>query len=109
MRKSILLRVWMLALVVCLILIVSNARTSYASSGNAAPHTGGYEITWYTVDGGGAMNLAGGTYTLSGTAGQPDAGIQSQGSYSLSGGFWSIGLPDVLRQFLPFIKKYMSS
>jgi hypothetical protein len=33
-----------------------------------------YTINWHTVDGGGAMNVTGGTYTLSGTIGQPDAG-----------------------------------
>jgi hypothetical protein len=34
-----------------------------------------YTIDWYTVDGGGGMNATGGSFTLSGTIGQPDAGI----------------------------------
>jgi hypothetical protein len=34
------------------------------------------------------MNSTGGTYTLSSTIGQPDAGEMSGGSYGLTGGFW---------------------
>lgn len=51
----------------------------------------GLEVTWYTVDGGGAMNATGGVYTLSGTIGQPDAGLLAGGSHSLVGGFWGVG------------------
>jgi hypothetical protein len=48
-----------------------------------------YEIPWWTVDGGGTSGASGGTYTLAGTAGQPDAGGPlSGGEYSLDGGFW---------------------
>ncbi|MBI4786175.1 MAG: hypothetical protein HY782_03905 [Chloroflexi bacterium] len=64
-----------------------NVRVGYAEP-NAAPRTAGYEIAWYTLDGGGAQNLTGGTYTLSGTIGQFDAGSSSGGSYALAGGFW---------------------
>src|SRR5688572_10441491 len=46
-----------------------------------------YSIDWYTIDGGGGTS-SGGAYTLSGTIGQPDAGVHSGGSYSLIGGFW---------------------
>jgi len=48
-----------------------------------------YSLDWHTLDGGGATS-AGGTYTLGGTIGQPDAnGITlTGGSYSLEGGFW---------------------
>ncbi|HET9316806.1 MAG TPA: DUF11 domain-containing protein, partial [Vicinamibacteria bacterium] len=50
-----------------------------------------YEIDWWTVDGGGAMNGTGGAYTLSGTIGQPDAGGPYTGAaYSLHSGFWAI-------------------
>lgn len=51
--------------------------------------SGGYSISWYTVDGGGATFLNGGSYRLGSTAGQPDAAASSGGSYSLNGGFWS--------------------
>ena len=50
-----------------------------------------YAIDWHTVDGGGAMGTTGGTYDLSGTAGQPDAsGNLTGGTYGLVGGFWGI-------------------
>lgn len=50
-----------------------------------------FEIPWYTVDGGGAMQSTGGTYVLSGTIGQPDAGLVTGGGYALTGGFWAVG------------------
>ena len=46
-----------------------------------------YAIDWFTIDGGGGTS-SGGTYTVSGTIGQPDAGTLSGGSYTLQGGFW---------------------
>ena len=66
---------------------------------NAAPGNG-YEITWWTVNGGGAMSSTGGTYSLGGTIGQPDAGTSSGGSYTLTGGFW---LNDLSQLYLPLI------
>ena len=47
-----------------------------------------YDISWYTVDGGGGMQAMGGPYTLGGTIGQPDAGVMTGGTFSLTGGFW---------------------
>ncbi len=47
-----------------------------------------YAIAWSTIDGGGTMTASGGTYALSGTAGQPDAGVLAGGTYSVAGGFW---------------------
>src|SRR5438067_13869840 len=49
-----------------------------------------YLIDWFSIDGGGGMNSAGGIYGLSGTIGQPDAGHMSGGSYTLDGGFWAL-------------------
>jgi len=50
---------------------------------------GGYDLTWWTIDGGGGT-VTGNGYTLSGTAGQPDAGAAlTGGGYALTGGFWS--------------------
>lgn len=46
-----------------------------------------YSIEWETIDGGGET-ASGGTYTLSGTMGQPDAEASVGGSYELLGGFW---------------------
>lgn len=50
-----------------------------------------YDVSWWTVDGGGAMGIAGSPYAVSGTIGQPDAGGPfAAGAYSLSGGFWTL-------------------
>ena len=71
---------------------------------NATAHAQ-YQITWFTIDGGGGRSSsAGDTYTLEGTIGQPDAGLMSGGDYVLAGGFWPatsyciVDLPD-LAQF----------
>jgi hypothetical protein len=49
-----------------------------------------YTIDWYKIAGGGGTST-GATYQVTGTIGQPDAsGAMSGGSYSLSGGFWSL-------------------
>jgi hypothetical protein len=49
-----------------------------------------YSIDWYKIAGGGGTSI-GGVYTVSGTIGQPDAsGALTGGSYSLTGGFWSL-------------------
>ena len=48
-----------------------------------------FSIDWHTIAGGGGTS-AGGSYSVSGTIGQPDAGAMSGGVYSLTGGFWSI-------------------
>jgi hypothetical protein len=49
-----------------------------------------YQIVWSTIDGGGGMS-SGGTYVLTGTIGQPDAGYSEGGNYELLGGFWPGG------------------
>ena len=48
-----------------------------------------YTVDWFTIDGGGGTS-SGGAYSISGTAGQPDAGTLGGGSYNLVGGFWGI-------------------
>ncbi|MBW7906308.1 MAG: hypothetical protein LC135_04495 [Phycisphaerae bacterium] len=48
-----------------------------------------FDMSWFTVDGGGGTST-GGVFQLSGTIGQPDAGVMSGGSFELVGGFWSI-------------------
>ncbi len=47
-----------------------------------------FEITRHTIDGGGVMNSSGGSFEISGTIGQPDAGVLTGGSFELTGGFW---------------------
>lgn len=53
----------------------------------AAAAAGDFEVSWYTVDGGGGTS-SGGDFVLSGTAGQPDAGELVGGDLVLRGGFW---------------------
>jgi hypothetical protein len=61
-----------------------------------------YAIPWWTVDGGGGTS-AGGGYSLTGTIGQPDAGVMTGGGYSLTGGYW--GLEPFHLIYLPLILK----
>ncbi len=51
-----------------------------------------FEITRSTIDGGGVMRSTGDDYELSGTIGQFDAGVMTEGEYELTGGFW-FGIP----------------
>jgi len=60
-------------LLVCLIISI----TSLVSA---------YEISWWSIDGGG-NTIIGGSYTLIGVIGQPDAGVLTGGQYTLTGGF----------------------
>lgn len=76
------------------------ALVAFAQSG------GDYELSWSTVDGGGATS-AGGSYALSGAIGQPDAGVLTGSTYELTGGLWGykvqvkVYLPVTLRNYGP--------
>jgi len=62
-----------------------------------------YDLSWWTVDGGGGT-ASGGSYTLTGTMGQPDAGTLSGGDYTLGGGFWGPGAVTVgYKVYLPLV------
>ena len=53
---------------------------------------GGYDLAWWSADGGGEVATGfGSSYRLSGAAGQPDASRWVGGGYSLVGGFWGVG------------------
>jgi hypothetical protein len=69
-----------------------------------ADTTATYDLSWWTVDSGGATGLTSGVYTLSGTSGQPEAGSLASGDYDLAGGFWAM-LAEKIRSFLPLIKR----
>ena len=47
-----------------------------------------FELSRTTIDGGGAMSSTGEGFELSGTIGQPDAGLLTGGGFDLIGGFW---------------------
>jgi hypothetical protein len=63
---------------------------------------GDYELSWYTIDGGGGRS-SGGSYVLTGTIGQPDAAYSAGGNYELLGGFWPGG-PLCIVQFDDFAR-----
>lgn len=91
---------------IILVAMVLVALAVIAPNGNAtlalAKPADTYTIDWYTIDGGGTMSALGGSYTLSGTIGQLDAGSATGANYKLNGGFW--GFIDSLSQlFLPLV------
>lgn len=47
-----------------------------------------YDLSWHSVDGGGVTFSTGGEFEVSGTIGQPDAGVMAGGDFTLTGGFW---------------------
>jgi hypothetical protein len=65
---------------------------------------GGYDLTWWTADGGGQTFSAGGGYSLGGTIGQPDAGLLAGTGYQLEGGFWS-GATAIYDVYLPVVMR----
>ena len=46
-----------------------------------------FSIPMFTIDGGGGGST-GGAFSVSGTIGQPDAGVLAGGAFTLRGGFW---------------------
>ena len=59
------------------------------SLGTARAQTN-YSIDWYKIAGGGGVST-GGTYQVSGTIGQTDAGGPlTNGQYAVTGGFWAL-------------------
>jgi hypothetical protein len=82
MKRSIRFTMWGAA--VCVLSALLGAGSAQAQSG------GSYDLSWTTIDGGGAT-MSGGSYSLDGTTGQPDAGDLVGGSYKVGGGFWGGG------------------
>lgn len=70
-----------------IVLALAGAIVFCAGASAHAQSGGGYEITSYSIDGGGGASTGGG-YTLTGTIGQPDTGVSSGGEFVLSAGFW---------------------
>ncbi len=82
------------------VLLLAVAGVALAQSG------GGYDLSWWTVDGGGYTWSEGGGYSLGGTAGQPDAGAAlSGGGYTLTGGFWGGAAGSNYILYLPIMFK----
>ena len=93
MKKRILILLATLAWVLGAMLMPSS-RAASAQTG------GGYDLTWNSIDGGGATFSTGGGYSLGSTIGQADAGASNGGAYALSGGFWA-GVPANYSAFVP--------
>ena len=71
--------------------IRTSAALAAAMAASLATASGRYDLSWHTIDGGGIQAAGGGTFVLSGTIGQPDAGGPlTGGTYSLVGGFWTV-------------------
>ena len=63
---------------------------------------GGYDLSWWTVEAGGTSSGDG--YEVTGVAGQMDAGVLSDGTYTLTGGFMTAGETNASELFLPSIE-----
>lgn len=69
----------------------------------AAP--AGYDLSWWTMDGGGSTWSTGGAYALGGAIGQPDADVLQGNNYTLIGGFWTGETTTPRRIYLPAVLK----
>jgi len=63
---------------------------------------GGYDLTWISIDGGGGTSSSG-SYSLSGTIGQPDSSLAGGAGYTLVSGFWAADGGSSI--FLPIIQR----
>ncbi len=73
------------ALIACALVIVASL---------VFANEGGFALPWYRIAGGGGTSADGLRYTLSGTIGQPEAGVLMEGdSFQLSGGYWAGAAP----------------
>jgi len=71
----------------------------------ALAQAAGYDLSWWTADNGGGTST-GGSYSLSGSIGQADAGSLGGGGYVLWGGFqMGAGAPTAGRLHLPLLQK----
>jgi hypothetical protein len=84
---------WALLLLTVLLALGGKALAEPGVAASAAMD-GGYDLSWWSVDGGGDIFSGEGEYGLSATMGQPDAGLgRTTGGYRLRGGFWGFGPP----------------
>ncbi len=79
------------AFLLALALLLLPAAALPGTAPAAAAGATGFDLCWWTVDGGGHTWSTGGGYQLGGTIGQPDAGLLAGSGYTLGGGFWRGG------------------
>ena len=91
-------------LAICLLLLVAGGAVAQQTAGEPGS---GYDLSWWTVDSGGATFATGPGYSLAGTAGQPDAGPLSGPGHRLAGGFWLSGPggPGIYRVYVPIVAR----
>jgi hypothetical protein len=98
-----------IALVLLIGISTANAQhtndPSAPQSGTSTALSTGYDLSWYTIDGGGATFSVGEAYSLGGTIGQPNAGSLNGGSYTLNGGFWGGTSSANYNIYLPLVMK----
>jgi hypothetical protein len=85
-----------------LVALLLSATVALAQSGGLPKQPTGYDLSWWTVDGGGMTSAEASGYSLGGTAGQPDTAVWSGDDYTLAGGFWG-GVAIEYRVFLPLV------
>jgi len=73
--------------------------TNYSAQAQSLQQS--HDLSWHTIDGGGHTWSSGGTYSLGGTIGQPDAGYLAGGTYALAGGFWEGWAEALHKVYLP--------
>ncbi|HEY3242953.1 MAG TPA: hypothetical protein VGM03_06325 [Phycisphaerae bacterium] len=61
---------------------------AFASAPASGQAGGAFDLSWNTIDGGGATFSSGGTFSLGATIGQADAGALAGGAFTITGGFW---------------------
>ena len=88
-------------LLLLLILLVMIVIPVVAQSG------GDYDLTWNTVDNSGGIISSGSTFSMTGSIGQPEAGVVSGGSFTLCGGFITGGnfMPSNTFIYLPLLTR----
>ena len=91
-------------LLVALLLLGGSVLAQELTWGQPVRSAAGYDLSWWTADGGGQTFSAGAGYSLGGAIGQPDAGQMAGSGYHLSGGFWS-GATVVYNLYLPIIAR----
>jgi hypothetical protein len=87
---------------VALALVALLAAAVLPAAGVLARAGQGYDLTWWTVDGGG-VSTGSSPYSLDATIGQPDAAAWGGGGYTLVGGFWGGSRGAVYTVFLPLV------
>jgi hypothetical protein len=96
----------LLLFVLCLALALGSRQPAAAQSGSGASTvlSTGYDLTWYTLGGGGDTSTGSG-FIFAGTIGQSDAGTaMNSNGFTLAGGFW-IGVASQYHVYLPLVIK----